>query len=73
MLDLTRMFNNNDADAALKVAIKKLNRQFPRGVFIPICGKNSDEYYRVLRIPFEEAFVLNSRDRVSSGLYCEAV
>lgn len=57
---------------ALRVCLQEFNHEFSRGVYMPIL-RRSGKTYRVIRIPFKEAFTLNSRDRVPYMMFIEAV
>lgn len=57
---------------ALRICLQEYNREFARGVYMPILRRNG-KTYRVIRIPYKEAFTLNSRDRVPYMMFIEAV
>jgi hypothetical protein len=57
---------------ALRICLQEFNAEFARGVYMPILRRNG-KTYRVIRIPYKEAFTLNSRDRVPYMIFIEAV
>lgn len=57
---------------ALRICLQEFNAEFARGVYMPILRRNG-KTYRVIRIPYKEAFTLNSRDRVPYMMFIEAV
>jgi phosphatidylinositol 4-kinase len=57
---------------ALRICLQEFNAEFARGVYMPILRRKG-KTYRVIRIPYKEAFTLNSRDRVPYMMFIEAV
>jgi len=57
---------------ALRICLQEFNAEFARGVYMPILRRKG-KTYRVIRIPYNEAFTLNSRDRVPYMMFIEAV
>lgn len=55
--------------AALKVCLQQLNLEFSRGVYHIYNGT----VHRVIRVPWKEAFTLNSREKVPYMLFLEVV
>lgn len=56
---------------ALRICLQEFNAEFARGVYMPILRRKG-KTYRVIRIPYKEAFTLNSRDRVPYMVFIEA-
>mmetsp|Transcript_38432 Transcript_38432/g.62272 ORF Transcript_38432/g.62272 Transcript_38432/m.62272 type:complete len:844 (+) Transcript_38432:152-2683(+) len=61
-----------DRTPSLRKELDVLNAHLPSGVYLPVCKANAP-YARILRIPVEEAVILNSKEKVPYLIYLEVL